>query len=116
MWVGFFNELLSIVVILAGYSNAVSYNIYGIFESVLLTLQFRNWGLFDRRRAAFYGVLAFFVLIWVADNFVISGIYSFSSYFTILHSIFIVLLSMRMLYQLLSAPVKSLLRHPVFLI
>jgi hypothetical protein len=116
MWTGFYYELLGIVVMLAGYYNAVGYNIYSLVESLLLGLQFRRWGLFVKFRSLYYALQALFTVGWIVDSFIIAPINVFSSYFTIGRSIIIVLLSVSMLHVLSERPVADLLRHPVFLI
>jgi hypothetical protein len=116
MWTGFYYEMFGIVVMLAGYYNAVAYNIYALVESLLLGLQFRRWGLFRKMPSGYYALQSLFIGGWMVDSFIVAPINVFSSYFTIGRSIVIVLLSVSMLHLLFEKPVTSLPRHPVFLI
>ncbi|MEI9912223.1 MAG: hypothetical protein WDO71_22775 [Bacteroidota bacterium] len=46
MWLlttGLLNEIISISIMKAGYSNALNYNLYTLAESLLITWQFRRW-------------------------------------------------------------------------
>ncbi len=113
---GFLNEVVSVVVLHSGYSNAPSYNIYSLVEVLLICWQFNRWNLFGERKGWFIGVLVICLIVWAADIFIINSIYRFSSYSIILHSFVIVVMSIHMINHLIFKEIVSFMRHPVFLI
>ncbi len=116
VWLGLFNELAGIAIMRAGYTNAFNYNVFALSESILITLLYYKWGLFRKKKAAYITLQGLFVAGWVTENFVISGIFIFNSYFIIAHSLAIVLMSMAMMDQLLFKNNTPLLRQSSFLI
>lgn len=114
--VGLINEVVSVVVLEAGSSNALSYNIYSLVEVLLICWQFQRWKLFAARKVLFIGALGFCVVVWVIDIFIINSIFRFSSYSIILHSFVIVVMSIHMINHLIFKEIVSFMRHPVFLI
>lgn len=116
VWLGLINEVLSIVFIYTHHSNAVNSNIYVLLESFLLVWQFYEWGLLRRYKFLFPGLLALLATVWTAENFIIASIFQFSSWFRIIYSFVIVLLSISLFNQQLLIGKKSLLKSPVALI
>ena len=116
IWIGLFNEIISYIVIKAGHSNAINSNIYVLIESILFTLQFKRWGLFQYNKWLFPSLIVLFIITWLAQNFYISRITFFSSEFRILYSFALVLMSISQLNKILSREKKSLLKNSIFLI
>ena len=116
IWIGLFNEIISYIVIKAGHSNAINSNIYVLIESILFTLQFKRWGLFQYNKWLFPSLIVLFIITWLAQNFYISKITFFSSEFRILYSFALVLMSISQLNKILSREKKSLLKNSIFLI
>ena len=116
LWVGLLNEIINTIVINAGYSNAINDNIYGLLESLLITLVFYRMGVFDRYKNVFYYVLSGLLLLWIMINFVFFSIKQFSSYFNIIYSLYVVLLSINMINQLMLRERKRLIISPMFLV
>lgn len=98
------------------YSNAVISNIYVLVESALLTWQFERWKLFEKKKFLYYGIIATFVIIWLLENLVISKITYFSSYFRIVYSFAIVMMSIITINRLIVTERKSILKNPNFII
>lgn len=113
---GLFNEVLSYVLIKNKISNAINNNIFYLLESWLITYQFREWKLFDRRKFGFMILIAAFTGGWVAENLIFGTIMVFCSHFIMLHSFAITLLSISMINLLLARTKKSLWKNSVFFI
>lgn len=116
IWVGFINELLSIGLIATGHSNALNSNIYILIEAWLIVWQFYNWGLLRRHRILFPGLLTLITLVWLTENFVMGNLLQFSSWFRIIYSFILVLLSISLLNQQIVIEKEMLLKNPVALI
>lgn len=112
---GLMSELISLVVMQAGYSNAPFYNLYSLAEAFLVTWQFRRWGLFGRGRILYYSLLGLYAGGWTSE-WIVKGSQQFFSYFIIGYSLVIVLMSISMINRLLFSVYDNLLREPVFLI
>jgi hypothetical protein len=116
VWLGLINEILSSVIMERGYSNAFNSNVYVLVESLLTTWLFRKLGLFDRKPVTFYIISIFFIIAWLIDNFLLSSIWSFSSYFIICFSFAAVMMSVSMINVLIARTKKSIMRNGAFLI
>ena len=100
--IGLLNEVCTTIIVINKHSNAINSNIYVLIESVLLLILFKNWGLFDKSKILFIGILFLFAGAWITDNFFISKITRFSSYFRIIYGFTIVLLSISMVNHLVT--------------
>jgi hypothetical protein len=117
VWLGLIAEAVSDYVMGKGYSNAPSTNIYVLIESLLTVWLFKNLGLFERKPLTFYILGIFFIVVWLIDNFILSGFKSsFCSYFIICFSFAAVMMSVSMINMLIARIKKSLLRNGAFLI
>jgi len=116
LWLGLINEIVSYIASKITHSNAVNSNIYGLLESFLITWQFYTWKLFHRFKPLFTIILCLLAAVWIVENFIISSITSFNSYFIIIYSFIIVLMSISVLNMLLVRERKFLLTNPIFLL
>ena len=117
LWLGLLNEAISNIVAFGFHgSNAINSNIYVLLEGLLLLWQFHRWGNFSGKKGFFIFYLSLFLAIWIADNFFISKITSFSSYFRIAYSAVISLMSINYLNYVLVRERRNLLLNPSFLI
>lgn len=116
LWAGLLNEIVNSVVINRGYSNALNSNIYVLVEALLILLFFYRLGLFREKPYVFFGLLLLFTGVWIAENFIFFDIHYFTSYFRILYSFIIVLLSIHQINQLSQQERRRIIRHPSFLI
>ena len=99
--IGFLNECISYTLMdFFHLSNAINTNIYCLVESLLYVFLFKNFGLFKNQR--FYVILiSFLCAAWIFENLVISSLTNFDSYFTIVYSLAIVLMSITMVNRLI---------------
>ena len=116
LWSGLLNEIASIAIIKAGYSNAINYNIFSLAEALLITWQFRKWNLFENQRRIYYFLQFAFIAGWLAEVFLLHDMRLFNSYFIIAHSALIVLMSINMLNKVMFGEPSFLLYNPIFLI
>jgi hypothetical protein len=116
LWSGLINELISLVIVKAGCSNAINYNIFSLCEALLITWQFKRWKLFTRRKFLYYSLQALFVCGWFVESVIRARTNAFNSYFIIGHSAIIVLLSVNMINKTMFDEVTLLVLNPVFLI
>ena len=116
LWLGLLSEILSYIFSRIYHTNAVNSNIYVLLESFFLVWQFYAWKLFDRYKSLFMVILCLFLGTWIVENFIISKITSFSSYFRIAYSFIVVLMSISVFNGLMVRERKSILKNPVFLI
>lgn len=114
---GFLNESISVIRIAYKYGSTINNNIYVLVSALLILWLFKNWKVLGRwAQKGFFVLALLFVLVWIWENFIYSSLRELSSYFRILYSFVIVLLSVQMINRLLLEDKTRLLRNPVFLI
>jgi len=116
IWIGVFNECLSILIIKSGHSNAVNFNIYMLVESFFFLWQFKNWKFFENHKHSFSILLGVICFAWLLETVIIFKVTSFSSYFLITYSCMLSLMSINLLSRLILTERGSLLKNPVFII
>jgi len=116
MWAGLLNEIISTISIAKFNSNAISSNIYVLLESILILSFFQQQELFKKRRMLYPLLTVLFIVCWCVENLIVTGIDRFGSYFRILYSFVIVLMSIHLINNVILEDKKMLLRNPVFLI
>lgn len=97
-------------------SNYINSNIYVLLASLLLVWFFKEQRLFERNRAEFYMMLFIFSSAWLAEVLFLKGIEEISSYFRIIFSLGVVLMSIRLINTLLVSGPERILRNALFLI
>ena len=110
------NEVISVVMTYKRQNTAYNNNVYVLIEGLLITWQFKNWGLFNKQKKLFYAIVSLLVIVWTIENFFFRGFNSITSYYRILCSLVIVLMSIHINNDLIMTFRRSLLRHPTFLI
>jgi hypothetical protein len=111
---GFINELVGITLAYRGYTNVISYNTFGLVESVLLTWQFLKWGLFGQSKWHYYFLQVSLLFLWLAESFLFSG-RTFNSYFVITHSFLLVMMSITTINMVVLKETTPLFKNPVFI-
>lgn len=115
-WTGLLNEIASIVLVSRGYSNAATYNLYTLAESLLILWQFKRWGLFQRVPRFYTFLLLLLPLSWCCESIVYRTLFQFNSYFIIFYSFLIVMGAIYTLSEMLFYEGPALWRQPPFLI
>jgi hypothetical protein len=115
IWIGMLNELINVLLInFLHVSNSVNTDIYCLIEALLYTWLFRNLNLFQHTKQ-YILLMSFLCTAWLIDNFIISKITWFDSYFTIVYSLVIVLMSITIINRLIVQQI-NLLANSTFLI
>lgn len=114
MWVGLLNELLNWIVLAQGYSNAINSNIYYLIDSLLLLLFFQQNELIKGRTLKIIGVV--FVATWIIELFFFRSIHVFSSYFILIYSSTMVIMSIDMINKVFFSGSFTGKSGPLFLI
>lgn len=115
LWIGCFNEALSFVLIMQGKQTLVNNNIYVLLESLLLCWFLWRASLITSK-PLFRGLLLLFIASWVAETAVFSRIQDNSTYFRIIYSLALVLISIHGINSILLHYHRSLIRNPKFVL
>ena len=91
-------------------------NLYILFESILIPVQFIVWGYMRKRRIFFFLLLCASLGGWILEYLVLGNIDRLQPFFRMSYSLVIVLLSINMLNYLVINEDKDLLKHPAFII
>lgn len=116
IWLGCFNELLSLTLIKFYFFNTITNNIYYLLEALLIFWQFKRWNLFHSYKKLFSLLVFLISIAWVINCFIVSKINVVASYYIIIYSFVIVLMSINMVNALLIREKRQLLKNPIFLI
>lgn len=116
IWLGFLNEILSIIIMKSGYSNAIYYNSFALTEAILITWQFKKWGLFRNQSLLFYFIQFIFISSWITETIIRGEMNEFNSYFIIGFSGLIVMMAINVLNNIIFKEPSLLLLNPIFLI
>ena len=110
------NEICSFIITYNGCSTTYNNNIYVLAEALLITWQFKKWGLFNRYKTVYILVMIMIPAAWITENFILYKISVISFYFRIAYSFLIVLMSIHINTNLILTFRYTLLKSPVFLI
>jgi len=110
------NEVASLIMTTCQANTAFNNNIYVLLEALLITWQFKTWGLFNRHRHLYTFILSLLAISWIVENFMTHNIFSITFCFRTLYSFIIVLMSIHINNNLILTYRYSLLKSPVFLI
>ncbi|RXK60673.1 hypothetical protein ESA94_09420 [Lacibacter luteus] len=116
LWLGFLHELVSLLLVTSGYSNALTYNVFTLLEVFLICLQFYKWGLFEGKQRQFYFLLLFFGFAWLMEFAYRSSLYIYFSYCIILYATFIVFMAINLLCDVMFSEPGPLLYETKFLV
>jgi hypothetical protein len=101
IWLASINEMLSYCLFKNNISTSINNNFYVLAEALLLLFLFRNFGIFKRLKALFWTICGGLVLLWLWENFIGGKIWYISSWFRIVSSFVIVLMSITAISKLL---------------
>jgi hypothetical protein len=108
------NESLSLVLIYNNGNNAVSSNIFVLFEFGLLLYQFYRWN--NGRVAKYYFIAAAGIITWLLDNFILNSISQNNSLFRVAYSFVIVLFSIDLVNKIIIYEKGRLRGNAMFII
>jgi hypothetical protein len=110
------NEICSFIMTRAHITTAYNNNLYVLFEAMLITWQFKNWGLFNQSRLLFIVLMIMIPAAWIIENCMIFHPSQISVYFRIGYSYLIVMMSVNVMSTLILTVRNSLFRSPEFII
>ena len=113
IWLGLFNEILSLFLIYSYQSNAANSNVYVLLEYMILLLQFYKWN--NKGIKKYYGLAVIGIAVWITDNFIINTLSQNNSIFRVFYSFVILFFSIDQLNKLLVFEYGNLLKHPIFI-
>ena len=124
IWLSCLNEITCFFLWKNGYPVAVINNIYVLGVALLLTMFFKNAGIFDKYRSFFFLLISGLILFWFWENILAGKLFEVSSWFRILSSFILVLMAVTCLNKLVIGDLgdypETLMLHflkkPVFII
>ena len=115
IWLGTVAEILFLIHESLGKKSTPNTNIYVLLESILILWLFRRWNFFGRRPSLHFILGGFFALIWIIEILLISPM-QYCSYFIIITSLVIVLMSVSHMNKIIISEKGNLLKNPEFII
>lgn len=115
IWLAALNEILSFILSSSGRYTPVNNNVYVLLEALLITHFFKWQGLFKQHVLVYYSIIALLVFSWCLEA-VMVNLTSDLSYFRIIGSYVIILMSIITLNRLVVSGEPGLLKNPRFLI
>lgn len=114
IWIGAFNDTLSLILAYTLKTNALNGNLYVLLEYSLLLYIFYNW---NNGKATWYIIwLALGVGGWVTDNFVYHSISDNNSFFRIAYSVITFFFAVDRFNKIVVFEKAQLFKNPQFLI
>jgi hypothetical protein len=93
IWLNAFNVGFGNIIEPLGYYNIVHYNIWFLSDAFILLWLFKKWNLFESKKL-YYSIGIMFAICWAAETIFLSKFTGdFNSYFRILYSFIVILLS-----------------------
>jgi len=114
VWLGLFNESLSLAMIYTTGGNAVNGNLYVFIEFLLILWQFYRWN--TRRLAIYIVAIVLGSMVWITDNFILNSITQNNSLFRAFYSFVILLFSIDQISKLTVFVSGNLLKNAIFII
>lgn len=115
LWLACVNESISFLLAKNQNTTIINNNIYVLLESLLITLFFKNIGLFKTRISTYYLISFSFIIVWAIEVILIRKFHSYNVYFSIFYSMIIVLMSISTINGLIGNS-KKILRNSIFLL
>jgi len=111
------NELLVKFALKSFNARNLDWQLFNLFEAVILVTQFYYWRVFSRFKQGFIIVLTILIGVWFIENLVISSIYEFNPVFLIGKPFILVLLSVQTINHIIVNQNRSpLSRNAMFII
>lgn len=116
IWIGCINEMLSHWLLTHNRNNIINSNIYSLIESICFLWFFKNLRTFDKMKVLFHTLLILFCVSWIFESFILHTFGTgFNSYFTVIYSFPLVILSIHTINTILLTE-NEILRNSKFLI
>jgi hypothetical protein len=113
---GWLNELISTLLIVAKQGNSVNSNIYVLAEFLGILLLFRNWGT-NPKRFLFYKLAGIAItFIWVLDNLILHRLSETNAGYRLCYSLLLAFLSVDQINHVVIIERTPIVRNPKFMI
>lgn len=99
-----------------GFHTVINNNIFVLISSLTIVHLFKNLHTFNNSNFLYSSTLATLTSVWIFETFIYTNIFQISSYFRILSSFVLVLLSINTINKLLISYYGNLLKNATFLI
>ena len=96
--------------------KTLNWQLFNLFECLILLLQFYKWGTFRKHNRVFYVILFASLTGWLVENFLYSSIYVFNPVFLISYSFLLVLLSINTINYTFAQHNQHLSKNGLFII
>lgn len=117
VWLNAVNNVFGGIVVEYGYYNTFHYNIWILLDAFVLLWSFKKWGFFDGGKKLYYLLSALFGVVWISETIFITKLtIDYNSYFRILYSFVIILISINTVNYLIIRERKTLLKNSMFII
>jgi hypothetical protein len=116
VWVACINEPLSLLLVNHNQNTIINNNVYVLIEGVLLTVFFKNLGLFKNDKKLFYLIIFGLILEWLFENLILHKITSYNIYGRIIYSFIIVFMSLNILNKQIAFGTKNIFKNSTFLL
>ena len=116
IWIAFANELISFYLTKTKHSTAINNNIYVLLESVLISWQFKKWGYLQKPSYLSAIIISCLAALWVIDAFFVYSIKQTISYYRIIYSCFIIVVSVTVINKELAFAMGAVTKSPVFIL
>lgn len=114
LWIGLFNETISLISVYTIRSNMVNSNIYVLLEYGLILFLFYRWS--ESRPGRFIVLGGAGLMVWLLDNVVMHRLTGNNSLFREFYSFVIVFLSTEVIFRVLVNEMSALYKNAMFLI
>jgi hypothetical protein len=111
---GLLTEIISQITIKLYRTNAVPSHMYALVEALLIVWQFKCWGLFERHKKVYPVLLSIVVIVWSFDNIIRGRIATFDTYYAVILSFMIVLLSVQQVNKEVAQERSGILKNAIF--
>jgi hypothetical protein len=115
LWLAAINESISVMLAAYHINTATNNNVYVLAEALLITWQFKNWGLFLQAGKAFEVYIAIIIGSWIYEYHSWQTLQLIGNNFRILVSFLIVLMSIHLSNKLIYNSKGRLWKSPVFI-
>jgi hypothetical protein len=119
IWLGLVTEVMNLVMLqIPGHekNNLIVGNIYVLGEAILITWQFKRWGLFRKLNWLFGTLIISYFFLWTAEKLKLYTLNDLTHLYSIWYGFLIVLMSISTLNSLIVRERKNILKNPIFLI
>lgn len=114
IWLGLCNEIITYTI--TNTNSSINTNIYFLFEGILILFFFKQLHFFHKSATLYYLLQCAIIVIWIIEVLQKGIATELASYFIIVHSLVIALLSITMINRQIGYGRKNILKNAIFLI